>query len=94
MAASSNRELRLADLSPFDKVVVRCQCGRVVDFLPGVLARLHKVKPTASIASLRFRCEKCGRRSGFKVSLTDERDRGDNSKSGRERLIVAGDRRQ
>jgi hypothetical protein len=82
------REIRLCDLTPFDTIVVRCVCGRIVDLLPGVLARLHRVKQSTRIAALRFRCEKCARNSGFRVSLFDERDRGDNLRSKRERIIV------
>jgi hypothetical protein len=42
-ASEDARKLRLGDLSPFDTVVVRCECGRIVEYLPGVLARLHRV---------------------------------------------------
>jgi hypothetical protein len=86
----SNHDLRLADLSPHDTLVVRCQCGRILECLPGVLARLHRVSRAALIRDLRFRCEHCGRRSGFAISLRDERDRGDTSKGASERVIVAG----
>jgi hypothetical protein len=89
--AKDTREIRLCDLTPFDTIKVRCKCGRIVDYLPVVLARLHKLPPSARIAALRFRCEKCGRNEGFRFSLFDERDRGDNLKSKRERLISAGE---
>ena len=86
------RTLRLIDLSPHDTVVVRCECGRIVEYLPGVLPRLHRVPSTTLVHDLqyRFRCSRCGRRSGFGISLRDERDRGDNSKAQLERIIVPG----
>ena len=91
MATSEDRrKLRLGDLSPFDTVVVRCECGRIVDYLQGVLARLHRVQPSAVISELRFRCSHCGHRSGFGISLTDERDRGDSARNHIERVIVPG----
>jgi len=30
-ASEDARKLRLGDLSPFDTVVVRCECGRIVE---------------------------------------------------------------
>jgi hypothetical protein len=85
------RTLRLIDLAPHDTIVIRCECGRIVEYLSGVLPRLHKVPSTTLVYDLqyRFRCSRCGRHSGFRISLRDERDRGDNSKNGVERVIVA-----
>jgi hypothetical protein len=70
------RKLRLADLSPHDTLVVRCECGRIVEYLPGVLiGPRYRRPPSAIIAELRFRCKHCGRNSGFALSLADERHR-------------------
>ena len=41
-------------------------------------------------AELRFRCSRCRRRSGFAISLRDERHRSDNTKNDIERVIVPG----
>jgi hypothetical protein len=90
IAQEDRHEIRLCDLSPFDTVAVRCECGRIVEYLPGVLARLHRVPAMAVIAELKFRCTHCGRRSGFGISLADERNRGDSAKNHIERVIVPG----
>jgi hypothetical protein len=54
--AEDRSRLKLGELAPNDTVIVRCQCGWIVEFLPGVLARLHRVKASAVISELRFHC--------------------------------------
>ena len=88
MATDDPRDLKLGELAPHGTVIVRCRCGRIVEFLPGVLARLHRVKASAVISELRFHCTHCGRRSGFAISLRDERHHGDNALNHIERVIV------
>ena len=39
----------------------------------------------------RLRCKGCNRRSGFRITIFDERTRGDNSKPRLERVVVAGE---
>jgi hypothetical protein len=82
--------LRLIDLEPHDTIVVRCECGRIVEFLPGRLPRQHQISSATLVYDLqyRFKCRRCGRRSGFKISLRDEQDRGHSVKSKIERVIV------
>ena len=86
--AHDRSRLTVGELAPHDTVIVRCQCGRIVEFLPGVLARRHRVKASAVISELRFRCTRCGRRSGFAISLRDERHRGDNSLNHVEHIVT------
>jgi len=87
-SAHDQSGLRFGELAPHDTLIVRCQCGRIVEFLAGVLARLHRVKASAVISELRFHCTHCGRRSGLAISLRDERHRGDNALNHVEREIV------
>ena len=87
-SAHDRSRLTVGELAPHDTVIVRCQCGRIVEFLPGVLTRRHRVKPSAVISELRFRCTHCGRRSGFAISLRDERHRGDNALNHIERVVT------
>ena len=37
------RYLRLFDLKPYEHIIVRCQCGRIVQYMPGVLQRRHRL---------------------------------------------------
>ena len=39
----------------------------------------------------RIRCSHCNRRSGFRITILDERTRWDNSKPRSERVVVAGE---
>ena len=39
----------------------------------------------------RLRCSDCNRRSGFRITIFDNRSRGDNSKPRLERVVVAGE---
>jgi hypothetical protein len=86
------RELRLIDLAPHDTIVITCECGRIAEYMHGALQRLHRIPSTTLVHDLqyRFRCRHCSRGRGFKISLRDERDRGDLSKSRTERVIVPG----
>jgi hypothetical protein len=92
MVDQGPRALRLLDLEPHDTIVVRCQCGRIVEFLPGFLPLHHQIPSTTLVYDLqyRFKCRRCGRRSGFKISLRDERDRSHVVKGKIERVIVGG----
>jgi hypothetical protein len=38
-----DRELRLMDLKPHDIVVIKCKCGRPVEYLYGYLQRHYRV---------------------------------------------------
>jgi len=87
-SAHDRSALTFGELASHDTVIVRCECGWIVEFLPGVLPRLHRVKPSAVISELRFHCTHCGRRSGLAISLRDERHRGDNALNHIERVIV------
>ena len=82
------RELRIGDLGPFDTIDVHCPCGRSVNFIPRYVER-HRWPKKAIIRELKFRCTACGRRSGFRISIFDERGRGDNTRRN-ERVILPG----
>ena len=36
---TDTRHLRLFDLKPYEHIIVRCQCGHIVQYMPGVLQR-------------------------------------------------------
>jgi len=82
------RELRLADLGPYDTISIGCACGRWVDFIPQSVER-RKWPRKAIIRELKFRCTACNRRSGFRITIFDERTRGDDTRR-KERVIVPG----
>lgn len=87
-----DRLVRLLDLEPHEVVAVTCQCGRSVDYAHGLLQRLHKLSSDTLLYDIQFklRCRQCRRTSGFRIAIFDGRDRGDNSKPRRERVIVPG----
>jgi len=87
-----DRFVRLLDLEPHEVVIVRCQCGRNVEYGHGLLQRLHKLPSDTLLYDLQFKlhCRQCNRRSGFKIAIYDGRDRGDGNKPPRERVIVPG----
>ena len=88
-----DRWLRLGDLAPHEVIVVRCPCGRDVEFPPGFLQRRHRMPSDTLVYDLQFRlrCSHCNRRSGFRITIFDNRTRGDNSKPRLERAVVAGE---
>jgi hypothetical protein len=88
-----DRWLRLGDLAPHEVLVVRCPCGRSVEYHKGFLQRRHRVPSDTLVFDLQFRlrCTHCNRRSGFRIAIFDERTRGDNSKLRLERIGVRGE---
>jgi hypothetical protein len=56
----------------------------------GTLQRLHRIPSTTLVFDLqyRLRCRHCRRDRGFKISLRDERARGDLGKDSIERVVV------
>ncbi len=87
-----DRWLRLGDLAPHEVIVVRCPCGRSVEFPPGFLQRRYREPSDTLVFDLQFRlrCYACNRRAGFRITIFDNRTRGDNSKPRLERVVVDG----
>jgi len=79
------------DLKPYEHIIVRCQCGRSVDYMPGVPQRLHHLPSDTLIFDLQFRlrCSHCRAFRNFEITVRDARNLGDNSKPCPERIIVA-----
>jgi len=77
-----DRWLRLGDLAAHEVIVVRCTCGRSVEFPPGFLQRRHRMASDTLVFDLQFRlrCSHCNCRSGFRITIFDTRTRGDNWK--------------
>ncbi len=90
MSASDAQTLRLIDLEPYEHIIVRCQCGRTVQYMPGLLQRQHRLSSTTLIYDLQFRlrCTQCRAFAGFEITVVDMRNMGDNSKPCPERVIV------
>ncbi len=88
-----DRWLRLGDLAPHEVIVVRCPCGRSVEYHKGFLQRRHRVPSDTLVFDLQFRlrCAHCHCRSGFRITIFDNCGRGDNSKPRLERVVVAGE---
>jgi hypothetical protein len=84
------RTLRLLDLAPHDYIVVNCQCGRIVEYMPGFLQRRHRLPSTTLVYDLQFRlrCSHCRSDRGFEIAVEDSRDRNDPSKPRIKRVIV------
>jgi hypothetical protein len=74
-------------------IVVRCPCGRSVEYHKGFLQRRHRLPSDTLVFDLQFRlrCSHCNARAGFRISILDERERWDNSKPRLERVVVAGE---
>ncbi len=89
----ADRWVRLGDLAPHEAIVVRCPCGRNTEYRCGYLQRRHRVPSDTLVFDLQFRlrCLHCNARSGFRISILDERMRWDNSKPRLERVVVAGE---
>src|SRR5271166_4884057 len=87
-----DRWLRLGDLARHEVIVIRCGCGRNVEYPPGFLQRRYRLASDTLIFDLqsRLRCKGCNRRSGFRITIFDERTRGDGSKPRLERVVVGG----
>jgi hypothetical protein len=92
--ATDLRLLRLIDLDPRDIVQVNCPgCGWLAEYTYGMLQRLHHLPSTMLVFDLqfRYRCKQCNCTSGFRITVWDDRSRGDRSADRRERVIVPGD---
>ena len=94
MPENDPRALRLYDLEPYEHIFVSCQCGQIVQYMPGVLQRRHRVPSDTLIYDLqfRFRCSRCRAFKDFEIKIVDVRNMGDNSKPCPERVIVARNR--
>jgi hypothetical protein len=86
--------LWLGDLAAHEVIVVRCPCERSVEFPPGLLQRRYHLASDTLVFDLQFRlrCEGCNRRGGFRITIFDNRTRGNNSKPRLKRVVVAGER--
>lgn len=73
--------LRLVDLQPRDIIVVRCECGRIVEYREGMLQKLYRVPSDTLVCDLRFRlrCRHCNARGDVKISIVDGSTRWDSS---------------
>jgi hypothetical protein len=69
-----DRWLRLGDLAPHKVIVVRCPCGRSVEYHKGFLQRRHRVPSDFLVFDLQFRlrCAHCNARAGFRISIFDK----------------------
>jgi hypothetical protein len=87
---SDARTLRLFDLAAYERVTVRCPCGRIVEYVAGYLQRKHRIASDTLLFDLqyRLRCAHCNRTRGFGISVTDARQLGDNRVPKIERVIV------
>ena len=85
------RTLRLFDLAPHEAILVRCECGRMTEYGPGLLQRLHRIPSDTLIYDLqvRLRCQHCNRRDGFDIGIIDTRHRGENHRPRVERPVVS-----
>jgi hypothetical protein len=67
------RTMRLWDLGEDQAVFIRCRCGRVGQYGPGALQRLHRLPSDTLVYDLRFRfrCRKCNSRDSFEVTVEE-----------------------
>ena len=86
-----DRWLRLGELAGHEVIVVRCPCGRSVEYPPGYLQRRYRFPSDTLVFDLQFRlrCSHCNARAGFRITVFDGRARGDSSLR-LERVVVAG----
>lgn len=77
-----NGNMRLCDLGENDTLRVRCTCGQITDILPRRRQVLGWDKSAKRIDALKWRCQKCGATEGIRLSIFDERRRGDSSQPG------------
>ena len=63
-------------------IVVRCPCGRSVEYRKGFLQRRQRVPSDTLVFDLQFRlrCSHCNARVGSRITIFDNRTRGDNLK--------------
>jgi hypothetical protein len=90
------RTLRLFDLQPHHSVTVRCQCGRVIEFLSGTLQRWYRLPSDTLVYDLqyRLRCRHCNRRDGFTIAVVDRDARAASSdRDAGETVIAKGEDR-
>ena len=75
MEGMDPRALRLFDLADHEAVIVRCQCGSIVQYGRGFLQRNHRVSSDTLIFDLQFRlrCKHCTRTRGFRIEVQDVR---------------------
>jgi hypothetical protein len=84
------KDMKLADIKRGETLIVRCDCGHCSEFPYGHLQRHHKLPSSTLIFDLQFRlrCQKCKSTGPFRISLLDERFRGD---PGGERIVVGAE---
>ena len=70
--------MRLWDLGANQAVFIRCRCGRIAQYGPGVLQRLYRVPSDTLVSDLRFRlrCRNCNGRDSFEVTVEELRTHG------------------
>ena len=59
------------DLGRNQAVFFRCECGRIAQFLPGALQRLHRIPSDTLVCDLRHRFQ-CRKLNGRKFEVTVE----------------------
>ena len=66
-----DRWLRLGDLAAHEVIVVRCPCGRSVEYHKGFLQRRYRVPSDTLVFDLQFRlrCKGCNGWRGFRVTI-------------------------
>jgi hypothetical protein len=79
--------------APHEVIVVRCSCGRSVEYHKGYLQRRHRVPSDTLVFDLQFRlrCSHCNHHGRFRITIFDTRTRGCNWKPRLERVVVAGE---
>ena len=70
--------------------MIRCGCGRSVEYPPDFLLQRYRLASDTLVFDLQFRlqCQGCNRRGEFRVTIFDERSRGDSSKPRLERVVA------
>jgi hypothetical protein len=86
----SDQWLRLGDVAGHEVIVVRCSCGSSVEFPSGYLQRKQRLPSDMLVRDLQFRlrCSHCNQRSGFRISILDQRGVGNSSRPRLERIVV------
>jgi hypothetical protein len=84
------KDMRLSDVRPNETIIVRCHCGHCAEFPYGHLQRHNKLPSSMLIFDLQFkmRCKACKSAGPFRISLLDERFRG---QTGGERIVVGAE---